>query len=71
MPSERDSLPETELHISQDQKWRVAVLAALRSDDTTTLGDLYRLKVQEIGSELATQKWLELVSAWDSSAVTG
>ena len=71
MPSERDLLPETEPDFSQDQKWRAAVLAALRSDDTTTLGDLYRLKVQEIGSELATQKWLELVSAWDSSAVTG
>lgn len=71
MPSGHEWRPETNNARIATQTWRAAVIAALRSDDTTALGDLYRLKVQEIGSELATREWLEIVSAWDSSAVTG
>jgi hypothetical protein len=71
MPSGHEWRPETNDARLATQTWRAAVIAALLSDDTTALGDLYRLKVQEIGSELATREWLEIVSAWDSSAVTG
>lgn len=71
MPSGHEWRPETNDARLAAQTWRAAVIAALLSDDTAALGDLYRLKVKEIGSVAASQQWLEIVSAWDSSAVTG
>jgi hypothetical protein len=71
MPSERDWLPETRQGITDPWAWRNAVISALETEDLTSLGDLFHLRVQEIGTERATQAWLEIVSSWDSSAVTG
>lgn len=71
MPSGHEWRPETNDARLATQAWRASVIAALRSDDTTALGYLYRLKVTEVGSEAASKQWLEIVSAWDSSAVTG
>ncbi len=71
MPSGHDWLHETSHDITDSGAWRNAVVSALQTDDATRLGELFNLRVEEIGTEKATQAWLEIVSGWDSSAVTG
>lgn len=39
--------------------------------DTEALGALFTSKVHEVGIEKASQEWLEIISGWDASAVTG
>lgn len=71
MPFGRDLLPETNYQILEGQDWRTKVRLALRMSDTEALGALFISKVHEVGIEKASQEWLEIISGWDASAVTG
>ncbi len=71
MHSEPGSPHEIKSLIPSSKNWNEAVVYALKSNDTASLGELYRHKVRELGSVKATQDWLEIVSGWDATASTG
>lgn len=51
--------------------WPARIHAALRSGSETQMKQLYRELIDEQGPEAGGRLWLEVISAWDHSAVTG
>jgi hypothetical protein len=71
MPSGLGSQPEINPLSTDPEAWHQAVVSALHANDKCSLAELYRQKIQDVGSEKGTQEWLEIVSGWDASATTG
>lgn len=74
MPSGRDWPLATDQMSSSHpvrSEWDVRVRLALEAQNTDELGELFNELVDSMGSEKASHVWLEAMSAWDSSAVTG
>lgn len=51
--------------------WRDRVRAAQATSDSAALRSLYAEVVVSMGDERASQIWLEEMSGWDASAITG
>lgn len=74
MPSELGSPPAIEPPGSADAwqaQWEDRVRAALLDQNTNLMGALYAELRSKYQPSLASRIWLEAVSGWDSSAVTG
>lgn len=53
------------------ESWRDRVRAAQAASDSSALGTLYDELVAAAGEGVASQIWLEEMSGWDASAITG
>ena len=51
--------------------WRDRVRAAQATSHSVALRSLYAELVTNMGDEQASQVWLEEMSGWDASAITG
>ncbi len=74
MPSEPGSPPAIEPSGSADAwqaQWEDRVRCALLDQNTKLMGALYAELRAKYQPPLASRIWLEAVSGWDSSAVTG
>lgn len=51
--------------------WREQIQDALSSGSEARMRETYRTLIDELGAEDGGRLWLEVISAWDHSAVTG
>lgn len=51
--------------------WPSRIREALSSGSETTMQQVYRELIDDQGSDVGGRIWLEVVSGWDHSAVTG
>jgi len=51
--------------------WLASVRSAASADDAERLRDLFRRAVDAWGSEVASRRWQEALSAYDAGAITG
>jgi len=55
----------------EDTTWAEQVRSAAASGDATDLRRLFEWAVKEWGSDIASRRWQEILSAFDAAAVTG
>jgi hypothetical protein len=51
--------------------WRDRIRDALGSGSEAQMQAVYRALIDDMGPEAGGRLWLEVISAWDHSAVTG
>jgi hypothetical protein len=55
----------------EDAAWAGQVRAAAASGDAAQLRGLFTSAVEAWGSEIASRRWQEILSAFDAAAITG
>ena len=51
--------------------WRTEIIRALGSGSEQDMKQVYSSLISALGPDVGGRLWLEVVSGWDSSAITG